>query len=59
MIYVESHDNENIHLTDEQRSTTQNSIQLLNENDVYKSRRSTTPIYGDDDLNETISNIHI
>ncbi len=59
MIYVESHDNENIHLTDEQRSTTQNSIQLLNENDAYKSRRSTTPIYGDNDLNETISNIHI
>ena len=38
-------------LNDEQKSITKNSIHLLNENDSYKPIRSTTPIYGDEDLN--------
>ena len=59
MIHVQSHDDGQSQINEEQRSATQNSLQLLNENDGYKAMRSTTPIYGDDDTNETIANIHI
>lgn len=58
-IHVQSHDKEGVHLSDEQRSATEHSIQLLNENDDYKSQRSTTPIYGEGDLKDKIANIHI
>jgi hypothetical protein len=59
MIHVQSRDDGNSQLNDEQRTETQNSLQLLNENDDYKPIRPTTPIYGDEDANEKISNIHI
>jgi hypothetical protein len=59
MIHVQTRDDGNDQLNDEQRSATQNSIQLLHENDGYKLIRSTTPIYGDEDLNERIADIHI
>ncbi len=59
MIHVQTREDGNDQLNDEQRSATQNSIQLLHENDGYKLMRSTTPIYGDEDLNERIADIHI
>jgi len=52
-------DDDNSQLNDEQKSATQNSIQLLNENNGYKHLRSTTPVYGDEDSNEKIANIYI
>jgi len=59
MIHVQTRDDENDQFNDEQRSATQNSLQLLNDNDGYKPMRSTTPIYGDGDLDEHIADIHI
>ncbi|CAF1037851.1 unnamed protein product [Rotaria sp. Silwood1] len=52
-------DDENFELNDEQREATKTSIQLLNNNNAYKSARSITPVYGNDDTNEKISNIYI
>ncbi|CAF4027852.1 unnamed protein product [Rotaria sp. Silwood2] len=66
MIHVQSRltdddadDYENFELNDEQRVATKNSIQLLNNNDAYKSVRSITPVYGNEDTNEKIANIYI
>jgi hypothetical protein len=59
MIHVQSRDNENFQLNDEQRSATQNSIELLNINDSYRPIRSRTPVYGDENSNEKIADIDI
>ena len=59
MIHVQARDDGEGQLNDEQRSATQNSIQLLNDIDGYKPMRSTTPIYGEEELNEKIADIHI
>jgi len=59
MIHVQSRDDGNLQLNNEQRSATQTSLQLLNETDGYRPMRSTTPVYGDEDADETIANIHI
>lgn len=59
IIHVQSHDDGTNQLNAEQRSATQNSLQLLNESDGYKPMHSTTPIYGDEDSNEKVVNINI
>jgi hypothetical protein len=35
------------------------SLQLLNENDRYQQRNSSTPIYGDTDTNDQVPDIQI
>lgn len=50
-------DNEASQLTDEQKSQTKNSIQLLSNND--DNRNSRMPIYGFEDSNAKIANIYI
>lgn len=61
MIYVQSQLNEDDEqqLNDEQIQMTKKSLQLLNENDGYQQARSTTPIYGDKNVDDQIANIHI
>lgn len=57
MIHVQSNSDEN--LNDEQIEMNKKSLQLLNDNDGYRQMHSTTPIYGDEDANDKVANIHI
>ena len=64
MIHVQSRVNENgdepdSKLDDEQIAITKNSLQLLKNNDNYRSIRSTTPVYGDEDTHDRVANIQI
>ncbi len=61
LIHVQSHFNENDDekLTDEQIEMNKKSLQLLNENDRYQQRNSSTPIYGDTDTNDQVPDIQI
>jgi hypothetical protein len=63
MIHVQSHINENDdddqNLNDEQIETTKKSIQLLSDNSGHQQKRSTTPIFGDGDTEDTVANVHI
>ncbi|CAF0785681.1 unnamed protein product [Adineta steineri] len=61
MIHVQSNINENDDetLNDEQVQTNKKSLQLLHNNNGYEQARSTTPVYGDDDRNHKVPNIHI
>ncbi|UJR25433.1 hypothetical protein I4U23_006780 [Adineta vaga] len=65
MIHVQSqsnnnddHDNDD-DLDEEQVETTKKSLKLLNENNGYQPARATTPVYGDDDTDKKVANIHI
>lgn len=58
-IHVQTRDNDNVPWTDEQRSATQHSIQLLNDNIDQTFQRTATPIYGDENVEEKMSTIHI
>jgi len=59
MIHVQSHENDNETLDDEQAETNKKSLQLLNDNNRYEQKRSTTPVYGDEDTNTTVAQVHI
>jgi hypothetical protein len=59
MIHVQSHENDNEALDDEQAETNKKSLQLLNDNNRYEQKRSTTPVYGDEDTNTTVAQVHI
>ncbi|CAF4404276.1 unnamed protein product, partial [Adineta steineri] len=61
MIHVQSNINENDDetLNDEQVQTNKKSLQLLHDNNGYEQARSTTPVYGDDERNHKVPNIHI
>ena len=52
-------DGESIQLSDEQRLATKNSLQLLNDNDSYKSVHSITPVCVDEDSNKILADICI
>lgn len=61
MIHVQSNENDNDDetLNDEQIETTQKSLRLLNDQHGYQQNRSTVPVFGDDDENNKVANIHI
>ncbi|CAF1466757.1 unnamed protein product [Adineta ricciae] len=62
MIHVQSNTNEyddDEELNNEQVQTTKKSLKLLDENNGYQSIRAATPVFGDDDTDRKVANIHI
>ena len=62
MIHVQSNSHEhddNEELDNDQVQTTKKSLKLLDENNGYQSIRAATPVFGDDDTDRKVANIHI
>ena len=59
--HTNDHDDDDAAVNEEQRTRTKQSLQLLNENDGYRTVRDVVPVFGDevDGTRKRVANIEI